>query len=117
MRRSYATWGYSFIESKDVLINQMSMALIQTNQNIHGDTAEILRATTSMINVVSGVERPELNIDLICDTIAERLQEKDEPPPQAPWFVQLLNGEWGKSVIGMAREVALGLSMAHQNKK
>ena len=107
----------SFIESKDVLINQMSTALIQTNQNIHHDTADILRATTTMINVASGVERPELNIDLIADKVADRLEEEDEPSSRTPWFVQLLNGDWGKSMLGVAQEIALGIATAYKPKQ
>lgn len=108
----------SFIESKDMLINKISTSLVETNQNIHHDSAELVRATSTMINVVSGVERPELNTDDISRKVADKLRESEAAnSTPSPWFVQLLNGEWGKSMLGVAREVAHGISVAHKAKK
>ena len=77
-----------------------------------------MRATGTLINVVSGVERPELNTDDISRKVADKLRESEAAyASPSPWFVQLLNGEWGKSMLGVAREIAHGISIAHKAKK
>ena len=59
------------------------------------------------INVANGIERPELDVEHIIDQVVEGVSStKPEREAQAPWFVQLLNGTFGQTLLDLAQGVS-----------
>ena len=93
----------SFVESKDVLITNMASAVIESNRAIHTDTSDLMRAATSMLDVSSGMQRPDLDVDMLSDRVAEKLEKPENGSrKRGPWIVELLNGEWGQQAFEFA---------------
>ena len=93
----------SFIESKDVLITKLATSIVENNRAMHADTSDLMRAATGMLDVSSGMQRPDLDIDTLSDKVAEKLEKPDSKPhKRGSWIVELLNGEWGQQAFEFA---------------
>ena len=90
------------MESKDVIFGQVAKSLLEANTELQAGAVRLLDTANNTILVASGMERPELDIDGIADRMV-RLVQSSEPkqPSRDPWFVQLLNGEWGQRMVDL----------------
>ena len=95
------------MESKDVLLGQITRSLIENNTALHEGAVRLLDTANTTINVANGIERPELDIDGLSRKMVSEVQSaRGEHAGRDPWFVMLLNGEWGKGMLEFANNLA-----------
>lgn len=88
----------SAMESKDMLMAQTTQALIESHTALQSGAVRMLEASSGTINVANGIARPELNFDVLAERMVSRVKEAQGEPRRVPWFVQLLNGNFGEVV-------------------
>lgn len=88
----------SAMESKDMLMAQTTNALIESHTALQGGAVRMLEVSSGTINVANGIARPELNFDVLAERMVSRVKEAQGEPRRVPWFVQLLNGNFGEVV-------------------
>ena len=90
------------MESKDVIFGQIAKSLLESNTELQAGAVRLLDTANNTIHVASGMERPELDIDGIADRMVRMVQSSEpKQPSRDPWFVQLLNGEWGQRMVDL----------------
>jgi len=107
----------SAMESKDLLVTQITQSLISSNEALHTNAANLLGTANDTFNVLNGIGRPELDTAALSEAISEKVREKEAEASQSPWFVQLLNGQWGQTMMTFANDVAKALITAQGGKK
>lgn len=105
------------IETKDMILSQVTKALIESHTELQNGAAELLRTATTTINVATGIERPELDVQGMCEQLAKSIEEKTPDRSRAPWFVQLADTQLGKSVAELVTGFVQGLASLQQKSK
>lgn len=94
------------MEAKDMIIGEVTKSLLENNTALQNGAVRLLDTANTTITVANGIERPDLDIDHIITRVVEEVtSSKEEEPNKQPWFVQLLNGSFGQSLVSIANNV------------
>ena len=117
MRQMFAQF-VSFVESKDVLIADVTKSIIHSNRDLHTSNIEMLNTANTTINVATAIERPEIDLEAMAKYVAKDIKEnkEEERQKQAPWHIQLLNGPFGKSLLTNLNTLVESRAKADKNK-
>ena len=101
------------IETKDMIMGQVTKNLLESHHDLQSGAADLLRTATTTINVATGIERPELDMDAMCERLAKSVEDKARERNDAPWFVQLADTQLGKSIAEMVTSFVQGIASMH----
>lgn len=85
----------SNLESKDMMMTEITKALIHSQRELQAGAVELMQTANATVNVASGIDRPELDMDTMCQRFADTLDERNKKEADMPWFAHVLNGPIG----------------------
>lgn len=105
------------IETKDMIMGQVTKNLLESHKDLQTGAADLLRTATTTINVATGIERPELDMEAMCERLAKSVENKAQERSRAPWFVQLADTQLGKSVAEMVTGFVQNIASMHDKSE